>query len=230
MGIGDNMTVKNFLKRFIFSNGITEQLYKSIVLLKNRGGGTDNTLTHRGIGRIHRDIIGKNNDIEIGTGTMLHKIHVRIRGNNNKLIIGDQCTVGERCSFWLEGNGITITVGNKCSFTRDIQLCAQEDGSKISLGEDCMLSNTIIIRTSDSHPIYSQTTSERINPAGNVSIGNHVWIAPNSKIFKGVTVGDGSIIGSDSLVTKNVSSHSLAVGHPAKIIKTDIQWTREKLY
>lgn len=92
-----------------------------------------------------------------------------------------------------------------------------------------MLSNTIVIRTSDSHPIYN-SSGERINPAKSIHIGNHVWIAPNSKIMKGVTIGNGCIIGSDTMVTKDLPDKVLAVGHPAKIVKTDIYWTREELF
>ena len=92
-----------------------------------------------------------------------------------------------------------------------------------------MLSNTIIIRTSDSHPIYNNE-GVRINPAKSIHIGDHVWIAPNSKIMKGVTIGDGCIIGSDTMVTKDLSNNVLAVGYPAKIVKTDVRWTRDNLF
>ena len=92
-----------------------------------------------------------------------------------------------------------------------------------------MFSNNIIVRTSDSHPIYDNKRN-RINPAKSVIIGEHVWIAPNSKIMKGVTIGNGSIIGSDTMVTKSLPDNVLAVGHPAKIVKEDILWTRENLF
>ena len=92
-----------------------------------------------------------------------------------------------------------------------------------------MFSNTIIIRTSDSHPIYNNQ-GIRINPAKSIHVGDHVWIAPNSKIMKGVTIGNGSIIGSDTIVTKDIPDNVLAVGHPAKVVKTDIRWTREAIF
>ena len=92
-----------------------------------------------------------------------------------------------------------------------------------------MFSNTIVIRTSDSHPIYNGE-GNRINPAKSIQIGDHVWIAPNSKVMKGVTIGDGSIIGSDTMVTKDLPSNVLAVGHPAKVVKTDVHWSRERIF
>ncbi len=113
---------------------------------------------------------------------------VRIRGNNNTIIIHENCVIGDRCSFWLEGNNIKIEVGANITFTNTVHLCAQEDNSEIIIGDDGMFSNSIIIRTSDSHPIYEISTNKRINYSQNVHIGSHVWIAPNTKIMKGAVV------------------------------------------
>ena len=71
-----------------------------------------------------------------------------------------------------------------------------------------MLSNNIIIRTSDSHPIFNQTTGERINHAKDVIIGNNVWIAAHATIMKGVHIGDGSIVGFGSVVTIDVAENT----------------------
>lgn len=219
------MNLKRIIKKIIYSNGLFEGVYTTICHM-SRGGVQ---LIFKGYGRIKKDCIGINNIIAIDECSEIHKPEIFIRGNGNKLIIGKNCIVGPRCSFRMEGDNITIEIGDRTTFTRDVQLCAQENESNIWVGEDVMFSNTIIVRTSDSHPIYNEE-GKRINPPANVKIGNHVWISPNSKIFKGVTVGDGAIIGSDSLVTKDIGGASLAVGHPAKIVKENITWTREQLY
>lgn len=93
-----------------------------------------------------------------------------------------------------------------------------------------MLSNHIIIRTSDSHPIYDVTTRKRLNSAKSVAIGEHVWIAPDTKIMKGAIIGNGCIVGSNTMVNKSFPDNSLIVGMPAKIVKSNIYWTREKLF
>lgn len=179
--------------------------------------------------RICKHIIGNNNYMEIGRNCHLFKAEIYIVGNNNKIILEDNCRVGKNCSFRVEGDNILIYIGKNTSFTRDVQLCAQEANTSIKVGNDCMFSNNIIVRTSDSHPIYDNKRN-RINPAKSVLIGEHVWIAPNSKILKGVVVGNGCIIGSDTMVTKSLPDNVLAVGHPAKIVKEDILWTRESLF
>ena len=110
----------------------------------------------------------------------------------------------------MEGDNIEIRIGDKTTFTHTVHFCAQENNMKIIVGEDCMFSNNIIVRTSDSHPIYNKE-EKRINEPKSVFIGNHVWIAPNSKIMKGAHIGNNSIIGSNTIVTKDIPSNCLAV-------------------
>lgn len=85
-----------------------------------------------------------------------------------------------------------------------------------------------MIRTS--FMIYNIQTGKRMNYAKNVSIGEHVWIAPEAKIMKGCTIGDGAIISSNAVVTKDVPRKSLAVGIPAKVVKENVSWKRDKLF
>lgn len=55
--------------------------------------------------------------------------------------------------------------------------------------------------------------------AGNVHIGNDVWIGAGSVILSGLSIGDGSVIAAGSIVTKDVEPYSIVGGNPAKIIK-----------
>lgn len=181
--------------------------------------------------KLRRDIIGKGNIIVIGKNTVGEGIfNLRIRGNNNKIVIGESCAFGEQCSVWLDGNNCEIIIGDNSTFTWRIEFNAQENNSKIHIGQDCMFSNHIVVRTSDSHPIYSNETGERINNPKDVIIGNHVWIAPNVKIMKGANIGNGVIVGSDTTVAKSIPNNTLCVGRPAKIVKENIRWTRENLF
>lgn len=94
-----------------------------------------------------------------------------------------------------------------------------------------MFSNHIIVRTSDSHPIYDKITNERINNALPIVIGNHVWIAPNTKIMKGAIIPNGCIIGSDTTISKQfLETDSLIVGRPARIVRQNIAWSREQIF
>ncbi|MTI16793.1 type B chloramphenicol O-acetyltransferase [Rhodobacteraceae bacterium RKSG542] len=56
--------------------------------------------------------------------------------------------------------------------------------------------------------------------AGDTIIGNDVWIGSEAMIMAGVTVGDGAVIASRALVTKNVAPYSIVAGNPARSVKT----------
>ena len=66
--------------------------------------------------------------------------------------------------------------------------------------------------------------------AQNIVVGNHVWIGARSIILKGVNIGNNSIIGTNSIVTKSIPSHSIAAGIPAKVLKNNVDWVRERIY
>ncbi|MGH2623530.1 MAG: CatB-related O-acetyltransferase, partial [Sphingobacterium sp.] len=55
--------------------------------------------------------------------------------------------------------------------------------------------------------------------AGDTVIGNDVWIGSEAMIMPGVKIGDGAVIGSRALVTKNVAPYEIMGGNPAKVIK-----------
>lgn len=186
---------------------------------------------NKGFGKVDVDNEGSDNVVVIGNDAFLNKTKIRIRGHHNKIEVGENCSIGKNCSFWMEGNYITIKIGAKTSFTQTVHFCAQEDNTSIIVGNDCLFSNTITVRTSDSHPIYSLESKERINKPKSVQIGNHVWVAPNTRIFKGAQIGDGAIIGSDSMVSSiPIPNDTLAVGHPARVVKEKVKWTREQLF
>ena len=179
--------------------------------------------------KVKKDCIGSNNICLIDVDST-GQLRFHIRGNNNRIKIGKNCSFGSKCSLWIEGNNSEIIIGDNTTMTHTCHINCQEDNMQIVIGHDCMFSNNIVVRTSDSHPIYDKNTNVRINPPQNVILGNHVWIAPNTKIMKGTIIGDNSIIGSDTTVGKKFGENVLIVGRPGRVVKKDVYWTREKLF
>jgi acetyltransferase-like isoleucine patch superfamily enzyme len=92
-----------------------------------------------------------------------------------------------------------------------------------------MFSFNVDIRNGDSHSIFSQESGKRINWAKNVEIGNHVWLGAHTQIIGGTKIGQNSIIGIRSLVNGAISENSIAVGIPAKVVKTGFTWDSKRL-
>lgn len=90
----------------------------------------------------------------------------------------------------------------------------------ISIGEDVAISHNVTIMDTDAHEIIKDNY-KNTEP---VFIGNHVWIGTGVIILKGVTIGNGAIIGAGSVVTNDIPAHCLAVGNPAKVIRSDVKW------
>lgn len=222
--------LKKLLRRnyylFIWANWVGQRIANLRCL---RG----NSLVCRSpLARIHRDCIGSHNRILIGEDCVIRSLRIRIRGSNNTVTLGDHLWIGPDSSLWIEGNDCSIVIGDHTTMTARCHLNVQENGRSIELGSDCMLSNNIVIRTSDSHPIYDNSVGggTRLNPAKDVLIGKHVWIAPNSKVMKGARIGDGVIVGSDTTVGCEVPEASLVVGRPAKVVRSNVTWSRERLF
>ncbi|UCN01063.1 acyltransferase [Sulfurimonas sp. SWIR-19] len=143
---------------------------------------------------------------------------ISIKGKNNSLTIEDGVTIrytqieilGDNCSIYIGKNTI---VGHGC------YLSAKE-GKKLVIEDECMLSRNVKIMTSDGHFIYVDTTV--INEGKDIAIGKHVWLADNVTVLKGVDIGEGSVIGINATVTKNISAFSIAVGNPAVVVKKGI--------
>lgn len=70
------------------------------------------------------------------------------------------------------------------------------------------------------HPTSVQGRRDLTDYSREVVVGNDCWIGGNTVILSGVKIGDGVTIGASSVVTRDIPSYSIAVGSPARVIKT----------
>lgn len=190
--------------------------------------------------------LGKNNAI-VKNGGRLIGATVEFHGNNNQLIIGKNSIV-KNCLIYFKGNNCHFTIDENVSIQSG-QFYIEDDGSSIAIGkhttiehahiastehktirigEDCMFANHVEIRNGDSHAIFEG--ENRINPAQDIIIQNHVWLGNNVTILKGVTIEEDSIVATGSIVTKSIPSKNVLIGGiPGKILKTTVSWTRERM-
>ncbi|MCM1337894.1 MAG: acyltransferase [Candidatus Amulumruptor caecigallinarius] len=170
---------------------------------------------------------GEGHSLEIGAGTWMARPLIELKGSNNRLVIGKECIIGPGCTFSLVGDNLTVIVGDGTTFTHSCELRAEESGVSINVGKDCMFSNDVRVRTSDGHPMIDLDTGKRLNPPASVSIGSHVWLTPGCRVMKGAEIGDGSIVGTYAVVTKQHPANTLIVGQPARDVKSGVSWQRK---
>lgn len=224
--------MKKIIKEIVLSNSLLHTIARNILKFKDKVrkpiSGKNNVVSNKGVLlKVRFDVVGDNNLIEIGRSSVLSNMTILIRGNNHILKIAENCHYGGG-SIWFEDDNCQIEIGHKTTI-ESAHLAVTESNSRIVIGEDCMLSNEIEFRTGDSHSIIDNETKKRINIAQNIEVGNHVWIGSRSTILKGVNIGHNSIIGTNSIVTKDIPSHSVAAGIPARIVKNNINWVRERI-
>lgn len=194
--------------------------YNEIFKIRGKNNVIDK---QRFYGKVKLYIVGNNNTVKIGRDVIFDNIPIHIHGNNHYIeISSDVKMLGG--DILCEGNSNKIIIGEGTSI-QSAHINVQENNVHITLGEKCMLSESIIIRTSDSHPIYDTSSKERINPAKSVTIGDHVWIAARAYILKGVTIGHDSIVGVGSIVTHDVPPNVVVAGIPAKIKRFNVNWS-----
>jgi len=85
---------------------------------------------------------------------------------------------------------------------------------RITIGDNTMIAAEVVIFDTDWHGIDGQPPKEEP-----ISIGRHVWIGLRDLILEGVTIGDNSIVGAGSVVTKSVAPNSVVAGNPARFIR-----------
>lgn len=154
-------------------------------------------------------------------------VKIRCYGNGHKLTIGNDI-VFKSGQIKFENSNCFMSIGDYTTI-EEAHFFVAEDGMSIQVGSDCMFSGRIKVYTTDGHSIIDTISGKRVNPAKKVVIGDHVWIGSDVKILKGVEIGSNCIIASNAVVTGNIPPNSIAAGVPAKVIKQDVTWNRERL-
>lgn len=105
--------------------------------------------------------------------------------------------------------------------------------TSVLIGNDCMFSGDVVLLSNDAHSIFDLQTKENINstPEENalrkIVIGDHVWIGYRAVILYKTIIGNGSIIGANSLVKGEIADNCIAAGNPARVVRNNIAWSRE---
>jgi acetyltransferase-like isoleucine patch superfamily enzyme len=189
---------------------------------------------------------GSNNVVEIDQTARI-EAPIRIYGQNNKLIVGKEAFLTGQVIEIL-GNNCSITLGDNCvlrglircrhndthvyfgknSTSMHVKITLHEAG-RIKIGEDCMISGDVRMDVSDMHSIIDRATGQRINKAQDIEIGDHVWLGYGVTVAKGCHIGSGSVVAEKSLARGVIPSNVVVAGAPAKVIRENIEWRRDRI-
>lgn len=138
---------------------------------------------------------------------------VRAR-NKTKLKIEDHCRIGEDVYFESEGGG-SIHLGRHVRINQGCVLTAH---AKIEIGAHSLVGEYVSIRDAN-HKIEGDVL---IRESGHIAkpivIGENVWIGRGCMILPGTQIGNGAVIGANSVVRGEIPARAIAVGAPAKVI------------
>ena len=94
-----------------------------------------------------------------------------------------------------------------------------QDPNRIEIGDDVLLAPNVIVCTAG-HPVDPALRAQGLEYAKPIKIGNGVWVGAGAIILPGVTIGDHSVIGAGAVVNRDIPANCVAVGNPARVIKT----------
>ena len=115
--------------------------------------------------------------------------------NGERITLGRDVHVGERCYLW-----------------------AGDSSGRIVLGDQVLLAPEVFITASNYGVIHGVPVMQQPKRESDVVIGSDVWLGARVVVLPGVTVGDGAVVGAGSVVSRSLPAQCIAVGSPARVV------------
>lgn len=146
--------------------------------------------------------------------------------SKDNIIIGDNCELN--CTV-ISGKNGRIKFGEHTT----VRFCSKIFSIKsIEIGANVIISNNVTISDNNNHPtdprkrlamsksgFYSSLWDAAHSESSPIKISDNVWIGERAIILKGVNIGEGAIIATAAVVTKDVPPFTIVAGNPARIVK-----------
>lgn len=146
-----------------------------------------------GVRTLEKPRIDNQGFISIGANTLLRSVNVPVELATSQ--------------------GARLTIGADCSINYGVSIgCTQS----IRVGERCRLGPYVMIVDSAFHELLDRSKRP---PSAPVVINDDVWIGAKASVLPGVTIGRGAVVGTGSVVTKDVPAFAVVAGVPAKVVQ-----------
>ena len=141
--------------------------------------------------------------------------------NNSEISIGNNCIfnsnrytnhigINHSCILTTIIPSASLQIGKQCGFSG----CSITAFERIEIGNNVRVGANCVIADGDFHLDDPRTPSPKP-----IKIHDNVWLGYGVIVMKGVTIGENTIIGMNSIVTKDIPANCIAAGNPCKIIK-----------
>ncbi|WP_315536606.1 acyltransferase [Prevotella koreensis] len=164
----------------------------------------------------------KNSKLKISSNVQIGYKELAKSKTQTRIKVMEGGTIDFRSHFIVYEGGY-IYVGNNARLilgsgfvNENVQIICRQH---IKIGDGATIGPDVVIRDSDEHCISGKENKKPI------VIGNKVWIGQGAVILKGVNIGEGSVIGTKSVVTHDIPKNCLVAGNPARVIKENIFWS-----
>ncbi len=168
--------------------------------------------------------------IQVGQHLSLHGVPIITRYPGSVVTLGDRVNLCSSSRFTALGvarpvilrtlrTGATLAIGTDSGLS-GTTICAARS---VRIGERCLFGADVMITDTDFHPIAYEGRryrSELDAQAEPVEIGDDVFVGARAIILRGVTVGEGSVVGAGSIVTRDIPAYSVCAGNPARVIRS----------
>jgi maltose O-acetyltransferase len=149
-------------------------------------------------------------------------------GTSDMISIGNHCTLGCLLQALYGGK---INIGNNTYIGPQTIIQSKES---VTIGDNVIIANNVLIVDNNNHPVepemrlkmsacndflHDELWTWKYAESKPIVIESNVWIGRDSRILKGVHIGEGSIVGLGAVVTKDVPPYTVVAGNPARVVK-----------
>ena len=191
-------------------------LLSSLRVLRKRVGAALVTAEARRLAKVGKSVFSGEAEVHTKRERSAIQVgdHCHIRGellvfrHAGRIRIGEWVYIGPGSTVWSSSHG-GVTIGNRVLISRNVHI-HNTDGHSFDAEERFYQTRAIL---TVGHPSDIESIGARP-----IRIAD-AWIGLNAVILKGVTIGEGAIVGATSVVTRDVPPYCVVVGNPARIVK-----------